>query len=192
MILDFRINNQRLERLDNNYLVNLSNNYIKCRFSFMSEDWENLNKYITFNSKTNNYRYPLNNQDNLLIVPNELLRGKYFHVKAYGYNQEEELLITTNDVIIVLDTVDDDPLTIIPTNEGFEEVINWLSEKINSKVTHFKVEGRKLLCYKDKQIIQIIPINNESIMNLLNEPFIDIDTSKLTDEGLLFYRRYEL
>ena len=29
-------------------------------------------------------------------------------------------------------------------------------------------------------------------MNLLNEPFIDIDTSKLTDEGLLFYRRYEL
>lgn len=192
MILDFRIINQKLERLDNNYLVNLSHNYLQSKFSFLSEDWENLNKYITFNSKTNNYRYPLNNQDNPLIVPNKLLREKYFHVKAYGYNQEEELLITTNDVIVVLDTVDDDPLTAIPTNEGFEEVINWLSEMVNFKVTHFKVEGRKLLCYKDKQIIQIIPINNESIMNLLNEPFIDIDTSKLTDEGLLFYRRYEL
>ena len=114
MILNFTIKGQRLERTDRNYLVNLSHNYLQSKFSFLSEDWENLNKYITFNSKTNNYRYPLNNQDNLLIVPNELLRGKYFHVKAYGYNQEEELLITTNDVIIVLDTVDDDPLTIIP------------------------------------------------------------------------------
>lgn len=192
MILDFRINNQRLERLDNNYLVNLSNNYIKCQFSFLTEEWENLNKYITFNSKSENYRYPLNNKNNTLTVPNQLLKMKYFHVKAYGYNEEEELLVTTNDITVMLDTVDNDPLTSVPTNDGMEDVVNWLAEQIHDKVTHFEVHGRKILCYKDNDIIQVIPIQDENIMNLLNEPFIDIDTDKLTSEGLVFYRRHNL
>lgn len=191
MNIRLNIQNQMMTRADNSYLVNLSKNYLKCTFQFVSDDWANLNKYITFNSKNNNYRFLLNEQCTL-NVPNELLKQKYFNIKAYGIDDTEETIITTNDVTIVLDTADNDPLLSIPTNKGMEDVINWLSSIINSKVTHFEVKGRRILCYKENTIIQIIPVNDECVMNLLNEPFMDIDTEKLTTEGLLFYKRHNL
>lgn len=191
MNITLNIQNQMMTRTDNSYLVNLSKNYLKCTFHFVSDDWANLNKYITFNSKNSNYRFPLN-ENNVLNVPNELLKQKYFNIKAYGIDNTEETIITTNDVTIVLDTADNDPLLSIPTNKEMEDIINWLSSIINIKVTHFEVKGRRILCYKENNIIQIIPVNDECVMNLLNEPFIDIDTEKLTTEGLLFYKRHNL
>lgn len=191
MNLNFNIQNQMMTRTDNSYLVNLTRNYITCTFNFLTDDWTGLDKYITFNSKNENYRF-LFNDGSALAVPNDLLKRKYFHVKAYGLDMEDDLTLTTNDVTIVLDTVDNDPLLSVSTNKEMEDIINWLSSVVNRKVDRFEVKGRRVLCYKNDDIIQIIPINDECVMNLLNEPFIDVNTEKLTEDGLLFYRRHNL
>lgn len=47
MILQFSVDNQRLTRNDDSFLVERSSNYLTCKFSF-SEDWEGLTRIALF------------------------------------------------------------------------------------------------------------------------------------------------
>ena len=198
MILNFTVYEQKLRRTDDNYIVNLSKEYLECQFNFPTSDWEGLEKYATFTVKGRSYRFKLDNEDKVR-VPNDVLVYKYFYIKLHGLTQNEDTLITTDELIIILKVVDNKPLLSIPTDESVEDVITVLKNKINEKVDHFEINGKQLLCYSGETIIQIIPLSflddyydKDEIHSLLNETLINVDASELADKGLLIFERYNL
>lgn len=99
MDLEFDVNNQILTRVDNNKLVNKSRNYVQCNFSFITSDWEDLDKFAIFSSpKHNHYVVHLGTlMRGSAVVPSDVLLGDYFQVSVYGGD-----LLTTNRVKINL------------------------------------------------------------------------------------------
>lgn len=99
MDLEFDIENQIIKRTDNNAVVNKSRNYLECNFSFLSSDWDDVEKFAIFtNTRGNNYLVNLGTLNNSnCIVPSDVLLGDYFRVGVYGGD-----LITTNSVKIRL------------------------------------------------------------------------------------------
>ena len=198
MILNFIIYEQKLRRTDDNYVVNLSKEYLECDFTFATSDWDGLKKYATFTVKGRSYRFKLDNEDKVR-VPNDVLVYKYFYIKLHGLTQDERTIITTDELIIILKVVDNKPLLSVPSDDSVEDVITVLKNKINSKVDHFEINGKQLLCYSGETIIQIIPLSflddyydKDEIHTLLNETLIDVDASELADKGLLIFERYNL
>ena len=189
MLIEFNVNNQRIRRTDNNYLVNLSKGYLECRFRFTSDDWAGLETYVVFTAKGENYRHQVQN-DNVFPLPDELMKHKYFYVQAYGINDESNKQLTTNTITISLDNAIIQPLLI--KDEKIEEMVNMLGTLINEKINNFRVDGNKLICYYDETPLTIIPINNNLLLNFLTENYIEIDTRKLTTKGQIFYERYKL
>lgn len=188
MLLEFRISGQHLQRTDNIYLVNLSKNYLKCSFMFTTNEWDDLEKYVTFTAKSKNYRYMIN--DDVLEVPNDLLGYKYFYIQIYGLNEEKDTILTTNSIVISFDNEIAKPLLI--KDRKMEDMINALGEIVNGKVDSFRTDGNKLICYFEDTPIQIIPINDNTLLDFLMENYIEIDTKKLNSKGMLFYERYRL
>lgn len=198
MILKFTVFEQKLRRTDDNYVVNLSKEYLECQFDFPTPDWTGLKKYATFTVKGRSYRFKLDNEDKVR-VPNDVLIYKYFYIKLHGLSQNEETIVTTDELIVILKVVDNKPLLSMPSDDSVEDVITVLKNKINEKVDHFEINDKQLLCYSGETIIQIIPLSfldnyydKDEIHTLLNETLINVDASELADKGLLIFERYNL
>lgn len=198
MILNFTVYSQKLRRTDDNYVVNLSKEYLECHFDFATSEWENLNKYATFTAKGRSYRFKVDNESKVR-VPNDVLVYKYFYIKLHGSDNEDDMIVTTDELIVILKVVDNKPLLSIPSDDSVEDVITLLKSKINSKVDHFEITDKQLICYSGETVIQIIPLSflddyydKDEIHSLLNETFIDVDASELADNGWLIFERYNL
>lgn len=189
MLLEFDVNNQRIRRTDDNYLVNLSKGYLECRFSFTSEEWDELECYAVFSVKGDNYRHQVQN-GTVFPVPDELMKHKYFYVQAYGINDELNKHLTTNSIVISLDNAIIQPLLI--KDEKIESMVNMIGDIISDKINNFKIDGNKLICYYDETPLTIIPINDNQLLDFLTDNYIEIDTRKLTTKGQIFYERYRL
>ena len=196
MILNFKIYGQRLRRLDDNYVVNLSKEYLQCNFQY-SNEWDGLTKYATFSVKGRHYRFEIN--EDVIRVPNDVLRYKYFYVQVHGVNNMGEQVITTDELIIVLKVSGyTDHLT--PSSDvEIVDVYTLMKEKMDTKVDHFSLEENNLICYSGENVIQIIPLTfldnyytKEEMNELLNETIIDVDTRELATYGNLIFRRYNL
>ncbi len=189
MIIDFTVSNAMLRRTDNNYLVNLSKGYLQYRFSFTTDEWDELDKYVLFTVKGKNCRCRVSDGE-VFSLPDELHNHKYFYVQAYGMNDELNRHLTTNTIVISLDKSIIKPLLI--NDEKIENMVNMLGDIINEKINNFKVDGNKLICYYDETPLTIIPIQDQNMLDFLTEDYIEIDTRKLTQKGLLFYEIYKL
>ena len=189
MLLEFNVNNQRIRRTDDNYLVNLSKGYLECRFSFTSDEWDELETYAVFTVKGENYRHQVQN-GTVFSLPDELMKHKYFYVQAYGINDELNKHLTTNSIVISLDNAIIQPLLI--KDEKIESMVNMIGDIINDKINNFKIDGGKLICYYDETPLTIIPINDNRLLDFLTENYIEIDARKLTQKGQIFYERYRL
>lgn len=196
MILNFRINGQRLRRYDDNYVVNLSKEYLQCNFQF-SDDWTGLSKFVTFSVKGRYYRFELSGDS--IRVPNDVLRYKYFYVKVHGADGEGERVITTDELIIVLKVSGYSDVVHHSLDGDVTDVYTVLKQKIDAKVDHFRLDGDVLVCYSGDSVVQIIPLSflddyydKDEINSLLNETFIDVDVSELAESGYLIFERYDL
>ena len=198
MILEFKIKNQKLIRIDNEYLVNLSQEYLQCNFDFLTSDWEGLEKYVTFKVKGKSYLYLI--EENMVRVPNDILKYKYFYIKLHGLKKDENLKITTNELIILLKITGWKENTYTPSKDlSSKDILTLLKDKIDDKVDHFVLEDNKLLCYSGNELKQIIPfdfLNNyydkSEINEMLNETIINVDVSQLASQGYLIFEKYNL
>lgn len=108
LIVNFKINEQHVEKKDNVYLVNKTKNYLKFNFTF-NETWDDYEKYILFHSKEKNYEFLLPYDEEMecysITVPSQILLGKHFRFSLYGIKiiDEDETRITTNDFRVRLD-----------------------------------------------------------------------------------------
>ena len=98
MILKFTITNQQIsyEKVE---AVNKSRNYLIATFSFMTDDWDELNKYVTFKTRDKNHIILI--QDEEMIVPNDCLLQKSFKVSVHGTSDDNETVITTNKKVVI-------------------------------------------------------------------------------------------
>ena len=147
MELTFNVNGQEISRTDDDkYLVRDSRNYISITINFLSEEWENLQKYVIFKTKTKNYNIPLGLGDTFTFTPpNIIMMGDFFRIGVYGsyydYNEETETLIPTDECIIILKesayTTDISPIDDVP-----EDIFNKVMSELENKVD--KVDGKGL------------------------------------------------
>ena len=196
MILNFKINEQKLRRLDNNYVVNLSKEYLQCNFEY-SDDWSNLTKYVTFSVKGRHYRFEIDN--GVVRVPNDVLKYKYFYIQAHGVNSDGEQVLTTDELIIIL-KVSGYSDTLSPSSDvEVTDIYTLLKNKIDKKIDNFRLEEHNLICCSGNNVVQIIPLvfldnyyDKDEINVLLNKTIIDVDTSELADNGYLIFEKYNL
>ena len=98
MELTFSICNQSLKRTDSEKPADYSNEYLKCIFSFESDDWTPMGKFAIFKTGKLNYRVAIN--DGECIVPFDALQYNQFALTVYGIDGDTR--ITTNLVYIKL------------------------------------------------------------------------------------------
>ena len=98
MDLEFTVCNQTLKRIDTNKPADLSSEYLKCVFSFESDDWESMGKFAIFKTGKLNYRVAIN--DSECIVPFDALQHSRFALTVYGV--DEDIRITTNIISVRL------------------------------------------------------------------------------------------
>lgn len=104
MQLEFTIENQRLSRIDKNFVVEKTQNYLYAHFDFKTNDW-NLaqTKYAVFtnsqyNDKNENaLMIKIDSETNKCLVPYQILINDCsFSVNVIGVNSSGEYIITTN------------------------------------------------------------------------------------------------
>lgn len=117
MEIQFRINNQTLNRVGGNRPANKSQDFLKLTFDFLTTDWNGLTRFALFSYQDIKYRVPLTND--ACIVPNAVLQGGMFSFSIYGVN-DDSVRATTNRLTVYLsdsgyttdvenDIPDDDP-----------------------------------------------------------------------------------
>lgn len=101
MILDFQVNKQKLIRADTEHPAAQSLQYLMCRFTFLSEDWDSMERHTIFkrylSGDSESYTIPLNSAGDAM-VPGEVITVNGFEVSVYGYHDGKR--ITTNKIYI--------------------------------------------------------------------------------------------
>lgn len=165
LIVNFKVNEQHIEKKDNVYLVNKTKNYLKFCFTF-NETWDDYEKYILFHSKEKNYEFILPYDDEMecygITVPNKVLLGKHFRFSLYGIQiiDEDETRITTNDFRVRLDH-SGYTQNIIPIDDdtGIDDVFANIKMLIGEKFDDLLFVEDKVLCISNGEIKKIVPLS---------------------------------
>lgn len=127
MVLDFQVNKQTLERIDNNRPVANSKNYLYAKFTFTA-DWENTEKIATFKWGDIMVVSPLD-ENNTCKVANDVIKASGFYVMVRGEINNEVVMITSSPKYVgVTDTL---------MSEGSEAPIRY----INTNTLDFTKNG---------------------------------------------------
>lgn len=160
MILQFTITNQKIsyEKVE---AVNKSRNYLIATFSFMTDDWDGLNKYVTFKTRDKNHIILI--QDEEMIVPNDCLLQKSFKVSVHGTSDDNETVITTNEKVVIIDMAG---FTHELTDNNEDEtdissidLVNYLQLKSKQFYDYAVIENNTIRLYNNGQVINNLPIS---------------------------------
>ena len=132
MVIQFKVNEQKLSLLSNPWIVGNSYNYVNCQFSF-SDDWDGLPKTAIFTNGSREYPVTLNRSDQAK-VPWEVLSPEQFYVSVVGGSPNDNM-ITTN--IIAIDVhpsnechrYDNYNCNRNPTPDIYQQILDLLQDK---------------------------------------------------------------
>ena len=95
MIIQFKVDNQKLEALDTVFLADKSQNLITCQFQFNGDDWEDKQRFALLrDNDCNAYQLHIP-ADNTIKIPSDIVQQEKFTISLFGEDQEETR-ITTN------------------------------------------------------------------------------------------------
>lgn len=175
MFLEFKVDRQIINRIDNLKPVEDSVNYLYLHFTF-SSDWDGLKKRVTFIRLDESITSYLDENDNC-VVPSYINQYSGFYVTLVGENEKNQILVTTNKKFISVTKsggteVMDAPLRYIETET--------LDYKKRGEVAYLEIPniyGTKLKLLKESGIIQLLGRNENNDEIVLNE--IDLPTEKI-------------
>lgn len=98
-MLVFKIDKQKIKRMDATYVVADSYNYLEASFIFSSE-WNELSKTAVFRNGSDTYSQLLSND--ICIVPHEVLKEGMLSVSVFGSKGDIVELITADRVEILV------------------------------------------------------------------------------------------
>lgn len=138
-VIEFNVRNQRLTRYTSGLIAEGSYKYLKFKFNFRSEDWLKSGlKIANFSYRGRTYPATLD-ENNLCVVPSEVLHSPEFKVSLYGGG------MTTNAVKI---PVERNNMYHDYTDPSYDEVINKLSAIVDTKADN-------ILYNEDNKTIQL-------------------------------------
>ena len=134
MLLQFNIENQHLERLDDNIIASDSKDYLEAEFTF-SEDWDGLTKTALFRKNGHSYGVILENDK--CIVPWEAIKPGTTYVSVFGGE-----LITTDIVELHIEHsgYTDPEETQPPTPTVYEQILEILSQMNGGTTSQYLVK----------------------------------------------------
>lgn len=120
-MLKFKINGQKIIRVDGTYVVADSYNYLHALFEF-SDEWNGLTKTAVFKNRSIAYTVILNNNE--CVVPHETLKEGVLQVSVYGGE-----LITADcaEVFVHKSGYVEGQAPLPPTPTVYEQIMNILS-----------------------------------------------------------------
>ena len=100
MQIEFEIDQQRLTRTSDAYLIEGSENFIECVFAF-SSDWDELDKWALF--KRDNNTYEIYIEDNKCLVPIQCTSAEgEFTISVVGRKNAENVTGTASDKLLTV------------------------------------------------------------------------------------------
>ena len=100
MQIEFEIDQQRLTRTSDAYLIEGSKNFVECIFSF-SSDWAELDKWALF--KRDNNTYEIYIEDNKCLVPIQCTSAEgEFTISVVGRKNAENVTGTASDKLLTV------------------------------------------------------------------------------------------
>ena len=101
LTLCFKVEKTTLKRLDTEKITNKTRNYIDLQFSSFSEEWDELDIYLILQDEDKqNYLFDLNETTPKVTVPEKVLRGGYFKLSVFGFNDDERLTTTQRTIYL--------------------------------------------------------------------------------------------
>lgn len=178
MIINFKINQQKLETSDKIFLADKSNNIIQCKFHISGEDWKNKQKFALLrDNNCNTYQLHLS-EENTIKIPSDILAEEKFSISLYG-EDDEETRITTNMVNFRLAnsgyTEDIKDLEDIDENI-WVQIFDGIDSKSDVDHTHI-VED-----ITDFPSLSEVALSG-SYDDLTDKPYIPVRTSDLVNDG---------
>lgn len=173
--LNFEVNQQSLQLMNDESLANHSRNIIRANFTFKGEIWENIDKFAIFkDSWGNKTRVYL--EDNSCLIPSTVTGGTFFRVSLYAGD-----LITTNYVTIPLTSTISPGCGCDPNSE-YTNLFNTIFQELRTKYDDLILEDNKLYCYNNGDIIKILSFDELILNNHYTKEYIDSELSKKYDD----------
>lgn len=126
LVIEFNCRNQRLSRYTAGVIASNSYGYLKFKFNFKTNDWDDVSvKMANFSYKGRNYPI-LIDENNICTVPKEVIKVPGFSVSVFGGG------ITTNTVKVLVENSnvsyeDDESIS----TKYYNEIINKLTAQID-------------------------------------------------------------
>lgn len=136
MNLEFKLDKQKLTRLDDEELATYTRNYIHVTFIF-DKLWCNLKKYALFVTPNDN-RYVVKlgyGKQITCNIPNEVLENAFFKISVFA----DDLLTSTQETVLVSSS------GYIPEIDDMDE-----DEVIEGKSKMFTSKGKRKKCYDEE------------------------------------------
>ena len=142
--LEFTVDGTHLVRTDDEKITNKTRNYIDLVFTSFSEDWDDLDIYLILQDEAKqNYLFDLNESTPTVTVPEIVLRGGFFKLSVFGFNDDER--ITTNQRTIYLQPSGYTTNHIRPVEQGdyskdiFEDWTERLDNQVETDMNDFLI-----------------------------------------------------
>ena len=111
LVIEFNCRNQRLSRYTAGVIASNSYGYLKFKFNFKTNDWDDVSvKMANFSYKGRNYPI-LIDEDNICTVPKEVIKTPGFIVSVFGGG------ITTNTVKVPVENSNISYIRFCPTSD---------------------------------------------------------------------------
>ncbi len=152
----FTVAGQHLKRITTPFLVKDSRNYISLDFSFLTKDWLDVAKKVIFNDK-----YEETIENDTVIVPQSCSTIPEFTVSVYGFDSENDVLITTNKLTIQLEESGYIDGTILPLEEEIQNLKNQINILESEKST---LESEKTTLERERAELEQTIIDKDNFI----------------------------
>ena len=124
MIMDYKVDGQILRRTGRNLIVADSIKYLAVRFNF-SDEWKRTKKTVIFTYNENSYNVLLDD-DNIVVVPYEVIHHPGFTLSVYGTNNGMRITTSTIRVPVIKSGYTEGETPPEPTQTVYEQILDKL------------------------------------------------------------------
>ena len=150
MMLEFKIEKQKLIRLDEYEIASFTRNYIDVSFIF-DELWCNVKKYVLFVTP-NGSQHVVKlgyGQEVSCKIPNQVLENAFFKISVFGgdllTSTQETVFVSSSGYTLDIDDLEEGEIVDKSSSNGIETRQRHYDEEWNGRINQFEIEEHPYL-----------------------------------------------
>lgn len=150
MLLEFKLEKQKLVRLDEYEIASFTRNYIDVTFTF-DELWCNVKKYALFVTP-NGSQHVIKlgyGQKVSCKIPNQVLENAFFKISVFGgdllTSTQETVFISSSGYTLDIDDLEEGEIVDKSSSTGIETRQRHYDEEWNGRINQFEIEEHPYL-----------------------------------------------